>query len=270
MTKMRVFLPIFMLFIYFLTAKGQGKDPASRIAVLVVGHTERNMSRSLEEMERVGNFFTHHGYKVYKFYDKNARWDKIAKVAGDCDFFLYAGHGTEPEKKDIPGILCIDSMISSRELARKVTFRKKPVVLNKSVCYSAGSSASDLGDIGVEEARQRVQRYADAYFSIGASAYYASNFDDGMLDFLKYFFSGNTLSQSYASCFPVNVILESEKPLATDKIKSMGVSSTHCKIMRDDNKIATKAEGKAEKKSCPKSYDIAYAGPPDLRLADLR
>lgn len=270
MTKMRVFLPVFMMFIYILTAYGQGKDTTRRVAVLVVGHSERNMSRSLDEMERVGNFFTHHGYKVYKFYDKNARWERIAKVAGDCDFFLYAGHGTEPEKKDIPGILCIDSMISSRELARKVTFRKRPVVINKSVCFSAGSSASDLEDIGVEEARRRVQQYANAYFSIGASAYYASNFDDGMLDFLKSFFSGNTLSQSYASCFPVNVILESEKPLATNKMKSLGVSSTHCKIMRDANKSAIKEDGKAGKKPCPRTYDIAYAGPADLRLADLR
>ncbi len=273
MTKMRVFLPVFMLFFCFLTAQSQSKDTASKVAVLVVGHLEMNVDRAIDEMNRVGNFFTHHGYKVYKFYDRNARWDKIAKVAGDCDFFVYAGHGAAPEKKDIPGILCIDSMISSRELARKVTFRKKAVVINHTACYAAGSSASDEKDIGAAEASRRVQQYANAYFSVGASAYFANNFEGGMVNFLKSFFAGKTLSQSFTASCPKNVTLESEKPLPGDKAKTLAITSTSCGEIKTRLVYSFSENGTVEEIKeipCSKSYDITYMGPPGLLLADLR
>lgn len=261
-------LPFFVL--YTSCIHSQPKDTSQLVAVLVVGHVEDSTDDFIGEMDRVANFFKHHGVKVHKFYDKEAKWKLIARVARECNFFVYSGHGASVEKNYLPGMICIDTMVSSEELMKKLVFNKKPIVINKSVCFGAGSSASDTKDIGIAEARRRVLGYARVYHDIGASAYYAINYKGGTVGFLKHFFNGLTLRDAVLKNIQYGCKIETDTshPVINGysysimSYKSNGICTTTTYF--DDNRKVVK------QLPCFKEYSIAYVGPPNLKLADIR
>ena len=111
----------------------------------------------------------------------------IIEVANKCKFFVYSGHGSTMGVNGNAGGICINSMVSSYELIKSLRLKENALVIFKSVCRGAGSSAGDNTDIGITEAKKRVTNYAYPFFEIGASAYYANNYGAGAYNFLEDF-----------------------------------------------------------------------------------
>jgi len=267
----RVSILVLAFFVLFTNCiQSQSADSKQLVAVLVVGHVEESTKEDIEQMNRVANFLTTHGVKVHKFYDKKAQWKLVAPAARDCNFFVYSGHGAEVEKHFLPGILCIEPMVSSTELRKNLKFSKKPLVIYKSVCFAAGSSASDTKDIGVDEAKRRVLHYARVYQDIGASAYYAVNFDDTMVAFLKLFFNGVTLRDAVLKNIDpgCKIEIDTKHPM----IGGYSYSVVSDKSSGTCTRITYFSDKRKEVKQYPcfQEYNIAYVGPPNLKITDIR
>jgi hypothetical protein len=271
MSSSRVSILALSFFVLFTNCiQSQSADSKQLVAVLVVGHVEESTKEFIDQMNRVANFFTTHGVQVHKFYDKKAQWKLIAPVAHDCNFFIYSGHGASVEKQYLPGMLCIDTMVSSTELRKNLKFKNNPLVIYKSVCFAAGSSASDTKDIGIDGAKRRVLNYARVYQDLGASAYYAVNFDDTVLAFLKLFFNGVTLRNAVLKNIDpgCKIEIDTKHPVTGGYSYSLvsNKSSGTCTSITyyNDNRK------EVNHFPCFKKYDIAYVGPPNLKLADIK
>ena len=71
-------------------------------------------------------------------------------------------------------------------------------------CFTAGTSSTDSGDIGIAEAQRRVAQYSDPFFDVGAAGYYADWFGNAFQLFVRYLFEGQTLGEAYESYFDFN------------------------------------------------------------------
>ncbi len=261
-------LPFFLSHTFCLNA--QPKDAPQLVAVLVVGHVEEETNDHIEQMNRVANFFTAHGVKVHKFYDKKAQWKNIFPVARDCHFFVYSGHGGQVNKALLPGMLSIDTHVSSDDIRNTLTFNKKALVIFNSVCFAAGSSASDAKDIGFAEAKRRVLSYAGVFLEVGASAYYAVNYQNTVVKFLKSFFNGSTLRQACLENIFSNCTIETEAkhPIISGYAYSI-VSNKGSGLCTSKSYIDGRL---AEVKNFPcfKEYNIAFVGPPNFLLSKFQ
>ena len=148
-----------------------GNNLSNLEAVLVVGNTEESTKSAIEEMNSLALVFIKNGIKVTKFYDKNTNWESIKVAAKTASFFVYDGHGSTLGINGATGGLCLNKFISTEQILADLRLKKNALVLFKSVCGGAGSSASDTKDIGIDEAAQRVTDYSYPFFSIGASCY---------------------------------------------------------------------------------------------------
>jgi len=270
--KLRIIAALLILLICY-TAKGlsQSADTSQLTAVLVVGHVEESTKAYISHMNTTAAFFARQGIKVYKFYDKNAKMDDIVRVAAECNFFVYSGHGSEVQKRYVPGIMCIDKMVSSVELLDKVKFTKKPLVIYNFVCSAAGSTESDTCDIQLNEARRRTLHYATTFADMGASGYYATNYDGSVVSFLKIFFKGKSLLQTFNDNMIEGVVKEKESfhPKYRDLtyvITSSPAYGMQCiPVYKPDGKFIG-----FKKVPGFKTYDMALLGPAGLTMDDIR
>lgn len=239
-------------------------------AVLVVGNTEESTKSAISEMDSLALIFIKSGVKVTKFYDKNTNWESIKAAAKTASFFVYAGHGSNLGINGVTGGLCLKEFIYTKQILEELRLRKNALVLFKSVCGGAGSSANDIKDIGIVEATKRVADYSQPFFSVGASCYYADNFYGGVDLFLTEFFKGNCIAECYKSTTRYGIVNpEWNKPFIFDNKKQICVSG------HKSNEIATVTNyingKKTVKKILPfKEYDIALVGNPSFSIKDLK
>lgn len=247
----------------------QYSKTSSLKAVLVVGHQEDGTQKAMAQMDKIADFFLSKGVKVSRFYDDNAIWSDIVASSSDASFFVYSGHGSTLGENNNYGGLCVKSMVSSSELMQKLRLKKNAVVLFQSVCGGAGSSAGDDGDIGIAEAKNRVTHYAYPFFKIGASMYYANNYQDGVYDFLDAFFSGKKLREIYQDIAQEWTKIDVEETYQRDQSKYIGVASS--KGGGFATRVTyTNGVRKEERIPSAKSYDIAYVGSADFSIRDLQ
>lgn len=237
-------------------------------AILIVGNQEDGTEGEMEEMDKIANLFKENGVLVYKFYDDKADWNEIVKTAKDCNFLVYSGHGSTMGENGNAGGLCINSMVSSAELVKDLKLKDNALVIFKSVCYGAGSSADDDKDIGIKEAKKRVTNYAYPFFEIGAAAYYANNFGSGVYNFLEDFLSGAALKQAYLNSTKIWAEVEFEEVFSKDNTKFISIAS------RQGGGTATRTTyingvKKVEEIESPKGYEIAYVGKADFSIRDM-
>jgi hypothetical protein len=238
-------------------------------AVLVVGNTEESTKSAIKQMDGLAIIFTNNGVKVTKFYDKNTNWEDIKAAAKTASFFVYAGHGSNLGINYATGGLCLKEFIYTKQILEEFKLKKNALVLFKSVCGGAGSSAADDKDIGIEEATQRVIDYSYPFFSIGASCYYADNFDGGVDLFMKEFFKGNSIAECYKATSGYDVTNpQYKKTFPFDSKKQIFISSH---IMNGITTQSSYVNGKktVKKINSFKSYDIALVGNTSYRLKDL-
>lgn len=239
-------------------------------AVLVVGNTEESTKSAMSQMDTLANIFIKNGVKVTKFYDKNTDWEAIKAASKTASFFVYAGHGSTLGLNGATGGLCLNEFIYTKQIIEEFQLKKNALVLFKSVCGGAGSSASDLKDIGIKEAAQRVTDYAQPFFSVGASCYYADNFGGGVDLFLSEFFKGNSIADCYKATTGYGIVnSEYNKPFTFDTKKQIYVSGH---ISSGISTVTSYVNGrKTVKKILPfKEYDIALVGNPNYSLKDLK
>jgi hypothetical protein len=238
-------------------------------AVLVVGNIEENTKTAIREMDSLALIFTYNKVKVTKFYDVNTNWEDIKAAAKTASFFVYAGHGSNLGINGATGGLCLKEYIYTKQILEELQLKKNAMVLFKSVCGGAGSSADDYKDIGIEEATQRVIDYSYPFFSIGASCYYADNFVGGVDLFMKEFFKGNSIAECYKATSGYDVTNpQYKKTFPFDSKKQIFISSH---IMTGITTQSSYVNGKKTVKKIKsfKSYDIALVGNTSYSLKDL-
>jgi len=238
-------------------------------AVLVVGNTEGGTASAIKKMNEVALIFEKNKIKVTKFYNKNTNWESIKTAAKTASFFVYSGHGSNMGLNGNTGGLCLNEMITTEQILKELQFKKNAIVLFKSVCGGAGSSAFDTKDIGIEEAITRVSDYAQPFFTIGAACYYADNYDGGINLFLTELFVGKTIEQCYKSTTKYDYVNhEIEKPFLSDSNKQISISSH---INYGIRKIYVYENQKFIIKKVPafRDYDIALVGNPSFKFTEL-
>ncbi len=238
-------------------------------AVLVVGNTEESTKSAIKQMDGLAIIFTNNGVKVTKFYDKNTNWEDIKAAAKTASFFVYAGHGSNLGINDATGGLCLKEFIYTKQILEEFKLKKNALVLFKSVCGGAGSSATDIKDIGINEAAQRVTDYSQPFFCIGASCYYADNFEGGVDLFMTEFFKGKCIEDCYkATTEYAYVKPEYSKPFIFDTKKQINVSSYSS---TGSVTVTSFENGRKSVKKIPsfKEYEIALVGNPNYCIKDL-
>ncbi|MDO8366739.1 MAG: hypothetical protein Q7T20_08090 [Saprospiraceae bacterium] len=238
-------------------------------AVLIVGHLEDGTAAAMESMDEIADLFRSKGVTVHCFYDHHADWEKIRTASKDANFFVYAGHGSTMGAGGKTGGLCIKTMISSKNILEGLQLPKNSMVIFKSVCRGAGSSATDNGDIGINEALERVSDYAQPFFKSGASCYYANNLGDGCTNFIEDFFSGKPIKECFEKSAKPWAKIELVKKYAVDQTREIGIAST------DWGGVTTRTTHingvkKVEKIPSHKQYDIAYVSNSTFSIRDMR
>ena len=276
-------LPVFLLAVFSLfgfarpdtSVKSGGlQSPANQTqlaslsAVLVVGPQEDGTLAAVESMEEIAELLTSYGVSVHRFYPENADWEKIKIAAKSANFFIYSGHGSTLGEGGKTGGLCLKTMVSNKKMMEELQLKDNAMVIFKSVCRGAGSSASDEGDIGIQEALVRVSDYAKPFFKTGASCYYANNLGNGCQTFLDDFFSGKTIQE----CFEISARswakIELSKPYVFYPKKVISIASTEWEGTTTRTTY-TNGVKTVEEFPSTKNYDIAYVAEPGFSIKDM-
>ena len=269
---MKIKLVVIILFSMLLFGFSPSNSPLKTTlleAVLIVGNTENSTASSIKDMNAMALIFEKRGIKVTKFYNRNTNWETIKKAAKTASFFVYSGHGSTMGINGKTGGLCLNQMITTKQILEELQLKKNAVVLFKSVCGGAGSSADDSMDIGIEEATTRVTDYAQPFFIIGASCYYANNYDGGINQFLTNFLNGMTVEECYNKNTQNDYVCrEISKPFIPDTNKQIAIASNHNEGMSTQYIFKN---GKTTYKKIPsfKNYNIAFVGNPDFTIEEL-
>jgi hypothetical protein len=236
-------------------------------AVLIIGHQEDLTDWAMEKMNEIADILDEKGVVVHKFYDDKAIWDDIVVAATGANFFIYGGHGSNLGKNGGAGGICVEPTVGPTKMIEELKLHPNAIVIFKSVCRGAGSSAGDDSDIGILEARKRITDYSNPFFEIGAVAYYANNVGGGCHTFLENFLSGKTLKECYEKSAG-RYKLEASKAYTYDNSKQLSVSSSPA------TGITTRTSYKNGKKKVEriptiKEYSIAYVGVPEYSIREM-
>jgi hypothetical protein len=237
-------------------------------AVIIVGDLQDGTVSAIKEMEEIHSFFKSKNMIVNTFYHPKTSWKDIVSASKDASFFVYSGHGMSWTDGKYGG-LDLNEAISSKAIVNDLKLKSNAIVIFKSVCGGAGSSASDDGDIGIKKAIERVSDYSKPFLSIGASAYYANNFGEGCLSFLNDFFEGKTIKECFDNSIGWSAKLEVDQNYRYDRSKSIGLASS------DWGGTVTKTSyinGVKSVREVPatKDYDIAYVANPRYSISTLK
>jgi len=263
----------------------------SQIAVLVVGPQEDGTQEAIYDMEKMGDYLKNQGVNVKTFYGNKANWNEINKASNGASFFIYSGHGGSLGENGNAGGLFLSNSVSSQDIVNDLHLKRNSVVIFKSVCNGAGSSAGDDGDIGINEAIKRVSYYSKPFIEIGAACYYANNLGDGCLSFLKDFFDGKTIKECFVNSTQswwtqttnTNGVKSVEKVLSEDPLADIEIEKSY-KYARNMNiSIASTnwggtvtrtsyINGVKSVKQVPssKSYNISYVADPNFSINKLK
>lgn len=260
---------IFFLFAINNKAVAQNTYSSGLKAILIVGDQQEGTSSAIAEMNELASLFTQNGVYVYKFYNNNTDWQSIVNIARECSFFVYSGHGSNQGIGGAVGGLYLNEMISTSQLMSTLRLKNNAMVLFKSVCNGAGSSAGDDDDIQISEAKNRVTNYSYPFFSVGASAYYANNFQKGVYNFLSDFLSGLNLKQAYVNSTKTWTNIEIDETFSKDAGKSISIASTN---WGGSSTRTTYINGvrRVETVPTPKQYDIAFVGNKNFSILNMK
>ena len=239
-------------------------------AILVVGTSNDERDESILVMKKMEDYLKSQGVTCYPFYNKKSVWSEIIKKSKGADFFIYSGHGNGSYN------LCIEKphFVSKEQISNDLKLNKNAVVLFKSVCYGAGSSAGDDSDIGIDEATRRVTNYARLFIEQGAACYYANNYTGVSLGFLTDFFEGKNIK----TCFEESTNLSHYTKLSDierNEKWSLGYNAELSIASSDRGGITTRTtytNGVKSVKKIPsiKNYNIALVGNPEFNINKLR
>ena len=237
-------------------------------AVIIVGDLQDGTVSAIKEMEEIHSFFKSKNMIVNTFYHPKTSWKDIVSASKDASFFVYSGHGMSwPDRKY--GGLDLDEAISSEDIMNGLKLKANAIVIFKSVCGGAGSSASDDGDIGGKTALKRVSDYSKPFLKIGASAYYANNYSGGCISFLNDFFEGKIIKECFDNSISWSAKLHIDRYYRYANSKSIAIAGSegHGNVT-----MTTYRDGEKTVKVVPasKSYSIAYLANPRYSISTLK
>jgi len=191
-------------------------------AVLVLGDMgegkfwEEQTFYLTRDSKKIADTLRKYGIQVFEFYDGHAVWEDIVKASVNADIFIYTGHGVLDKGYIIGGMSLANSRyISPEQITRDLKLKKDALVMLLSVCYAAGSSASDTTEITEALALERVSVYALPFISIGAGACVACNGPE-YTDYINLFLKGQSVESIYMEEFERYKVL----PMQTYKYNS--------------------------------------------------
>ena len=221
-------------------------------AVLIVGQDVGDYAP--EVMDKIAYTFQSNGVKVYKFYFPNSDWNKIKAIADNCSYFVYSGHGCSMCGLDGEfGGLYINDFVMAKDFVEQIHFKRHPLVIIQNSCGAAGSSASDKGDIGFNEAKNRITDTALPYFLSGCGAYFANNWLSGTQEFLQSFLSGKSLKVASDEIFPGFLASPIQRSIANPK--ELAGKTISVRNEAGDIQI---------------EYDFAYVGDPSFMKQQIK
>ncbi len=242
-------------------------------AVIVVGKDEFDGNKDfIKEQKEVAVFLKDLGVEVKEFYYPNSKWADITKASVDAHIFIYSGHGYTMGEPDVQGSIYInDGIIEGPQLSEGLKLHTNALVIFNHACHSAGSSADDVKDIGIQVATQRVEDYAEPFMKLNAGCYYANNYNRSVIPFITDFFNGipvNKIYRKYANKWDKVELVKKHK---TNPLYETGISSrmptgngyTTLYTMNSNGKVIE------EKIKEHKSYDVAYVGLPNYIIKDM-
>ena len=248
------------------------RDSLSRIkAVLVVGYCEDLTKQKIDEAKEIASYLQSLGVHVSEFYPPNDKWQHIVRASVDANIFLYSGHGTTMGEQGKVGGLCLSKevFISSDSIYKELKLHKNALVLFQSVCYAAGSSASDNSDIGAKVALQRVSDYAHPFVKLGVAGYYANDYLNTSKQFLKEFLNKKNIEQIYVAATSSYCQIQLTKKYIYNTNFEVSVASP-----KNISGFATRTSyvnGKPKIEKIPvfKEYEVAYVGIPTFTVLDF-
>lgn len=247
------------------------RDSLSRIkAVLVVGPSSGSTKEDIEEITKIAGYLREKGVKVTELYDPVATWKNVVTASQGAHIFLYSGHGTYLGENGTSGGLCLsgDQRVRSSTIAKELLLHKNALVIFKSVCLGAGSSASDNSDIGINTAIQRVSDYAHPFIKQGALGYYANNFNNSIIPFLEAFFNRKNMKDAFQGTTGNFCKVEkTDSYRYKDEFLVSVASSEKSGLL---TKIST-IDGVTTERQVPgfKKYNIAFVGFPGFTVLDF-
>ncbi len=237
----------------------------------MVGPVEKKYDEwQIEEKKKLAKYLRGLGIKVVEFYPPNDKWESIVLATHGASIFIYSGHGSNQGiNYDVGGICLTKNIYSSQEITDNFKLNRNALVIFKSVCGAAGSSASDESDIGKTEAFKRVSEYAYPFYKLNAGAYYANNYTGSVIPFLESFFKHGTVKNIYKKQASQYQKIQGFIPFQYAKKFEVGVAaedgSNEMKTIYET--IGNKTRVKKIKDF--KSYDVAFVARPNFTVVDL-
>jgi hypothetical protein len=234
-------------------------------AVIVLGPVDQeyDLDKKSDRM-RVAAFLREKGVKVYEFYPPNDDWEKIKKACQGAHLFIYSGHGSVEGIHYPSGGLCLTKTIyGASEIINDLKFHKNALIIFNSACNSAGSSAWDSDGITRKEAMKRIEEYAYPFYKLNAGAYYANNYDNSVLPFLKAFFLKENAKEIYLTQASQ---WQQVEPFFKYSYSQLYISSVAGFLKRHPDKT-NKVNSKT--KELKGDFNAAFVGKPNFTVVDL-
>lgn len=233
-------------------------------AVIVVGADEFDGNKEyIKEQKEVAKFLKNMGVNVTEYYYPNSKWEDIKRGASGANIFIYSGHGITYGESEKQGTIYInEGIIEGKILTEGLKLSKNALIIFNHACYSAGSSADDGKDIGIETATTRVEDYAKPFVNLKAGCYYANNYSGSVQPFLTDFFSGEPVNKIYRKYANEWDKLERIKKYKFNSKYETGISVWIPVNPGYYSMYSYDLKGKLIEKKVKehKSYDVAYVG----------
>jgi hypothetical protein len=240
-------------------------------AIIIVGPVSKEYDiYSINNQKKNAAYLRSIGIEVIEFYPPNDKWESIVKSCEGAHILIYSGHGSNQGiNYDAGGICLTEGIYHAQDILNEFKLHKNSLILFNSVCRAAGSSASDNGDIGKNEALKRVAEYAYPFYKLYAGGYYANNYGDCLIPFLSSFLKNEKIKGIYTKEASVWNKIEVFKKFQYDQNYEISVSSRPGTGEMYERISYTNDVKKVEKVRDSKSYDVAYVGKPNFTVVDL-
>jgi len=238
-------------------------------AVIVVGADESGNIKFIEEQSAVAAFLKKWGVNVIELYYPNAKWNDVKAASEGANIFIYSGHGAVlGEAKQ--GILYLnEGIIYGQEILEGLKLHRNALVIFNHACSSAGSSAGDKGDIGINEATRRVEDYAKVFIPLKIGCYYANNYYESVIPFLISFLNGMAVNKIYKMAIEENLTIALTKPHKLDSRYETSVAVTKLAGIRYLISTDSKGNEVLSKLPAQRRYSVAYVGLPNFTVKDF-
>lgn len=244
----------------------------SKMALIINGN---DGSISNAEANSISNLLQANGYVVNYLTGMDANWLNVLDKAQHANILIYSGHGSTKGYNNTGG-LCLNAsnefgvdIISSQILEGEIQLAQGALVIFKSVCGGAGSSASDESDIGLQEAKIRVSSYSYPFFKMGASAYFASNWSGDVVKVLNNLLNGLTLQESFEKAIGSWNEQEFIGEHQIDRSKTIGIASSYSPgttTVTSNSYNGSSWSTRTESRDNFREFNLAFAGDSNYKL----